>query len=422
MRDLLFLSHRIPYPPSKGDKIRAWHFLQHLASTRRVHLGCFIDDDRDWTHVPFLKQALGGETFFAKLERRRALVRSLPALATRDPLTLPYYRDAKLAAWVRRLRRERPMTVFVYSSSMAQYVMDDDGCPRLIDFVDVDSEKWREYATRRRWPLSAIYSREAEALLAVERRIAAEFEASIFVSEPEARLFRERAPEVARRVTSVTIGVDTQRFSADTVYQDPYGNAGHPAVCFTGMMDYWPNIDAVTWFVESVLPAVRRDRPGTTFWIVGANPTRAVQDLASHPGVYVTGRVEDTRPYLAHAAAVVAPLRVARGIQSKVLEALAMGRPVIASHDAFEGLRVEAGRDLLVARTAEEFSHAIAQVWQPGVADTLGRQGREAVQRRHDWGQSLAALDAVLDSVEGIRERQGSPAAWDMAALKSVRG
>ena len=422
MRDLLFLSHRIPYPPSKGDKIRAWHFLQHFAATRRVHLGCFVDDERDWEHVPFLQRQLGGETFFAKLDRRRALVRSLPALVTGEALTLPYYRDAQLAAWVDRLRRTRPMTVFAYSSSMAQYVMEDLGTSRVIDFVDVDSEKWREYATRRTWPLSAIYRREANALLAAERRIAAEFDAAIFVSEAEARVFRERAPETAGRVSSVTIGVDAQRFSPEVEHPNPYSQSGHPALCFTGMMDYWPNIDAVTWFAESVLPAVRRTHPRTTFWIVGANPTRAVQSLASHPGVYVTGRVEDTRPYLAHAAAVVAPLRVARGIQSKVLEAMAMGRPVVASFQAFEGLLVEPGRDLLVARTAEEFAEAINRLWEPGIGEALGRQGREAVQRRHDWAQSLTALDAVIASVEAGRAGQGTQPVWDLTVLKSARG
>jgi len=399
IRDLLFLAHRIPYPPNKGDKIRAWHFLRHLAQKRRVHLGCFIDDEHDWAHVGFLKE-LGGETCFARLRRASALARSVPALLTRQPLTLAYYHDAKLAEWVRRLRRDRPMTVFVCSSAMAQYVMDGPPSPRLIDFVDVDSEKWRDYARRTRWPIAEVYRREGHTLLDVERSIARQFDASIFVSDAEASLFRQLAPESSDRVSAVSIGVDAQRFSPEIDYPDFYGGAGSSALCFTGMMDYWPNVDAVVWFVDSVFSRIRHARASATFWIVGANPAAAVRRLARTPGVVVTGRVADTRPYLAHAAAVVAPLRVARGIQSKVLEAMAMGRPVIASAEAFEGLHVEPGRDLIVAHSADEFAGAIERVWDAEFGAVLGSRAREVVLERYDWPHQLATLDAVFARVE----------------------
>ncbi len=399
MRDILFLAHRIPYPPSKGDKIRAWHILQHLAQTRRVHLGCFVDDQNDWAHVPFLKK-LGGESCFVPLRTGQALARSLRALTTEQPLTLPYYHDRRMARWVRRLRRDRSMTVFAYSSSMAQYAMDDCGSPRIIDFVDVDSQKWRDYSRRKRWPMSAVYRREGDALLAAERKIAREFDASIFVSDAEAALFRTLAPESSERIFAVSIGVDWRHFSPEREYPDPYAGAGHSTVCFTGMMDYWPNVDAVTWFVRSVLPQIRCSRPSAMFWIVGANPSRAVRKLASEPGVVVTGRVPDTRPYLAHATAVVAPLRIARGVQSKVLEAMAMGRPVIASDRAFEGLRVEAGRDLIVAQTAEEFIHWLEQTWDYRLAQTLGDRARQTVCSRYDWPEQLTRLESIIEPLE----------------------
>jgi sugar transferase (PEP-CTERM/EpsH1 system associated) len=399
VRDLLFLPHRIPYPPNKGDKTRAWHFFRHLAERRRVHLGCFIDDEHDWTHVPRLK-AFGGETYFAKIDRRRALLRSVPALLTSAPLTLPYYYDASLADWVRRLRRDRSPTVFVYSSSMAQYVMGDSNAPRIIDFVDVDSAKWHEYSRRTHWPMAAVYRREAATLLAAERRIAQQFDASILVSDTEADLLRHRAPESARRIFAISMGVDLEQFSVNEPHPDPYGGAGASALCFTGMMNYWPNIDAVTWFARSVFPRLRVIRPTATFWIVGAHPARAVRNLAEQPGVVVTGRVADTRPYLAHAGVVVAPLRVARGIQTKVLEAMAMGRPVVASHDAFDGLRVQPGRDLLVARSADEFVEEIQGLWVGDAGAALGSRARNAVELHYRWPQQLAALDAIIDAVE----------------------
>ena len=406
MRDLLFLAHRIPYPPSKGDKIRAWYFLRHLAETRRVHLGCFVDEEQDWAHVPLLEE-LCGETCFMPLHRARALARSLPALVTRRPLTLPYYYDRRMASWVRRLRQDRSTTVFVYSSSMAQYVPDDSRSPRIIDFVDVDSQKWCDYAQRKRWPISALYRREGKALLASERRIARGFDASIFVSDSEAALFKRLAPDNSQRVVAVSNGVDWRRFSPAADYPDPYDGTGQSALCFTGMMDYWPNVDAVMWFAHSVFPRIRRERPDARFWIVGANPSRAVRQLAHEPGVVVTGRVPDTRPYLAHATAVVAPLRIARGIQNKVLEAMAMGRPVIASAQAFEGLRVESERDLIVAQSADEFVRAIERVWDNRLVGTVGVSARQAVQTHYDWPSQLAALDAVLGPLEAAADRRG---------------
>ena len=299
------------------------------------------------------------------------------------------------------------MTVFVYSSSMAQYVANDAGSPRIIDFVDVDSQKWRDYSERRRWPMSAVYRREGQTLLAAERRIAREFDASIFVSEAEADLFRRLAPESAHRVSAVSMGVDTERFSPEVDHPDPYDGAGPSTLCFTGMMDYWPNVDAVTWFARSVFPRIRRARPTARLWIVGANPARAVQQLADEPGIVVTGRVPDTRPYLAHATAVVAPLRVARGVQNKVLEAMAMGRPVIASAQAFEGLRVDSERDLIVAQSADEFVGAVERVWDDRLVATLGVSARQTVQTRYDWPSQLAALDAVLGPLEGAADRRG---------------
>lgn len=408
MRDLLFLAHRIPYPPNKGDKIRAWNFLRHLAERRRVHLGCFVDDEQDWAHVEKLKE-VAGETCFVPLGRARALVRSLPALLGERPLTLPYYYDPRMADWVARLRRERPMTVFVYSSSMAQYVMDGPESLRIVDFVDVDSEKWRDYASRRRWPTAAVYRREGRALLRAERQIAREFDASLFVSDAEADLFRRLAPECVGRVFTVSNGVDWRFFSPDADYADPFAGAGGTALCFTGMMDYWPNVDAAVWFAETVLPRIRSRRPSATFWIVGANPSPVVRNLARHEGVVVTGRVADTRPYLAHAAAVVAPLRVARGIQNKVLEGMAMGRPVIASPQAFEGIRAEPGRDLLLARDADGFVAALDRVSDAAAAAELGRNARRAIEANYDWSVQLAALDAVLarigDGTNAARER-----------------
>ncbi|HEX2117507.1 MAG TPA: TIGR03087 family PEP-CTERM/XrtA system glycosyltransferase, partial [Alphaproteobacteria bacterium] len=366
MSDLLFLAHRIPYPPNKGDKIRSWNFLRHLAQHRRVHLGCFIDDPADREHISVLRD-ICGECHFVELQPRLSRLLSARGLLTGAPLTLPYYASFALTSWVRDVvARYRPQQLFFYSSAVAQF---DAPTPyparRVIDFVDVDSQKWAEYADRQRWPLSWVYAREGRTLLRFERETAQRMDASLFVSPAETRLFANLAPECAGKLHPVNNGVDTDYFSPERPYETPFP-AGTRALVFTGAMDYWPNIDAVVHFAETVLPRVRNAVPDASFWIVGSNPAPAVSALAARPGVVITGRVPDVRPYLAHAAAVVAPLRIARGIQNKVLEAMAMAKTVIATPQAAEGIEGQDGRDLLVPPTADAFAQATVQVLRAG--------------------------------------------------------
>jgi sugar transferase (PEP-CTERM/EpsH1 system associated) len=395
--DLLFLAHRIPYPPNKGDKIRSWHILRHLARRHRVHLGCFIDDPADREHEAVLRQ-LCGECCFVELKPRLSRILSLRGLLTGAPLTLPYYASATLANWVRTtIDRHRPDRLFFFSSAMAQF---DAPTPyaarRILDFVDVDSQKWAEYATRQRWPLSWIYGREGRTLLTFERDMASRMDASVLVSAAEAALFASLAPESERKIQAVNNGVDLDYFSPDRPYPSPFPAGAQPVV-FTGAMDYWPNIDAVAWFAHSVLPGLRASCPSATFWIVGSNPARAVLDLKALPGVVVTGRVPDVRPYLAHAAAVVAPLRIARGVQNKVLEAMAMARPVVASAQAAEGIDAVPASDLLVADTPETMAKHLVAIVRDGAHRELGPRGRGYVLATYDWQKSLYKLDVILD-------------------------
>jgi sugar transferase (PEP-CTERM/EpsH1 system associated) len=266
---------------------------------------------------------------------------------------------------------------------------------RVIDFVDVDSQKWTEYAQRQSWPLSWVYAREGRTLLRFEREMARSMDASVFVSPAEARLFASLAPESAGKLHAINNGVDTDYFSPEKSYENPFPAGTRPLV-FTGAMDYWPNIDAVDFFARSVLPPVRESFPDAAFWIVGSNPSKPVLDLASQPGVTVTGRVPDVRPYLAHARAVVAPLRIARGIQNKVLEAMAMAKTVVATPQAAEGIEGAAGRDYLVAPVGEAFIALTKQALAPGAAD-LGAAARSYVLATYHWQKSLYKLDVILD-------------------------
>ena len=392
---LLFLAHRIPYPPDKGEKIRAWHILEHLARDWEVDLGCLVDDPADAQHLPVLRSCCA-EVHAAPVKRSARIARTLFGTRPGQPLSLAWFQEPGLARWVRTaLGARRYEAVMVYSSAMAAYVpRAPGGALRILDMVDVDSEKWRAYAASAAGLKRRVWAREARTLLAFERRAAAQFDRTLLVSAQEAQTFAALAPEVAPRIDWVENGVDVARFDPTCDWPDPF--AAGPPIVFSGTMDYRPNVEAVSFFASEVMPRLASLSPPPHFHIVGANPAPAVRALAELPRVHVTGSVPDMRPYLAHAAVTVAPLQIARGIQNKVLEAMAMARPVVASPEAHEGVQAVAGRDLLVADGAEATAAAVARVLAGGMPG-LGAAARAAVLKGHDWKATLARLDAILE-------------------------
>ena len=397
--NLLYLVHRMPYPPNKGDKVRSYHLLKHLSARHRVFVGTFIDDPDDARHIDTLRTLCAG-LHVERLNPGRARLASLAGLLQRDALTLHYYRSAALRRWVAHaVEREKIAATVVFSSSMAQYAQAHaqahPALPMLVDMVDVDSAKWAEYAPRHRWPLSWLYRREGQRLLAFERAVVAQSARSFFATDKEAALFRQLAPECAGQVEAMNNGVDGDYFSPDEARASPF-HAGEQPLVFTGAMDYWPNVDAVCWFAAEVLPRLRLQRPGLRLHIVGRAPTPAVRALAADAaaGVVVTGTVPDVRPYLQHAAVVVAPLRLARGIQNKILEAMAMGRPVVAASACVQALTAEPGREILDAASTDDYVRCIELLLMaPDRAAAIGRAGRQHVLQSYTWDAHLRVLD-----------------------------
>lgn len=397
MEGLLFLAHRIPFPPNKGDKIRSFHLLRHLSARYTIHLGAFVDDADDWQYQDALKPYCASIKLLP-LNSRRARIASLVGLLTGEALTLPYYRNEALKRWAADLADSGKVTRgLAFSSAMAQF-MPENLERRVLDMVDVDSDKWMQYAPTQRWPISWIYAREGRKLAQWEAQVAQEFDATLLVSQDEAALLQQRAPQAQQKIGAFENGVDSEYFSPDRDYPNPYA-PDVQSIVFTGAMDYWPNIDAVTWFAERIFPAVRDVIQGAQFTIVGSRPGDAVQVLARQPGVVVTGGVPDVRPYLAHAACAVAPLRIARGVQNKVLEAMAMARPVVASAQAAEGLRAEAGRDFVLATGEAEFAQAVIEQLQ---RPTSASPARQSILARYDWGRNLAAIDSLFEPSSAI--------------------
>ena len=395
MEDLLFISHRIPYPPNKGDKILSCNILKHLSRDYRVHLGAFVDDPDDWRHEAAVRDLCRGEVFLTPLKPLPARIKCLSAFAGGMPLSVPYYQSRAMKNWAQSvIARDGIRRALLFSSVTWQFVEDYPDMRRVVYFVDVDSDKWKQYAGKKKWPLNRVYHREGETLLRYERRAAREADYSVFVSEREADLFRGLAPESADKVTNVNHGIDRVYYDPDLDFPSPYD--GRRVLVFTGAMDYWANVDAIVWFAQEVFPKVRERLDDVWLYVVGARPAPAVRRLDQEERVCVTGAVPDIRPYLAHARAAIAPLRIARGVQTKLLEALAMAKPVLATPAAWEGIKPFAGQDRLTAEAPADLADKAVALLTDGAAE-LGRDGRAFVLANYDWTANVARLRRLLE-------------------------
>ncbi|CAA9548261.1 MAG: FIG137776: Glycosyltransferase [uncultured Sphingosinicella sp.] len=410
MSDILFLAHRIPFPPDRGDKIRSWNILKHLGSLARVHVACFADDQADAAHLAAMKRELGSALGEAHVEIRNvgkfaAAARAFPA---GQPISLAMFDSLRMRAFVDDLLERRSIdTVFAFSGQMAQFV--PDPCPArfLMDFVDMDSAKFADYAGEGGGAMRWVHRWEAERLFAFERATAARADASIFVSEAEASLFRRKAGLAKADIRAIGNGIDLDFYDPAAAFPrltaEERGQG--PLIVFTGQMDYRPNLEAVTAFACDVLPLIRQSRPDTRFAIVGRKPLRAVTRLAAEPGVIVTGSVPDVRSWLAAADVVVAPLAIGRGVQNKVLEAMAMARPVIASPAAFLGIEAEPDRDLIVAEGAQaQAREALGLIANHTRAAEIGLSARRRMEVSYRWKAQLEPLTQLL----GLTQRQAA--------------
>jgi sugar transferase (PEP-CTERM/EpsH1 system associated) len=394
-RSILFLAHRIPYPPDRGDKIRSWHLLQALGRMARVHLACFADDEADAAHLPALRDAMGDALGEAHVEIRRTgrAVAGARALIEGKPASLTLFDSARLREFVRRvLASGRIDAIFAFSGQMAQFVPPRPGTRFVMDLGDVDSAKFAQYAAEGRGPMRWVNRREAELLGAFERATAARADVTTFVSEAEAALFRERTGLAGIRALSNGIDLDFFDPAADFPRHDEAERGREPILLFTGQMDYAPNVDAVRWFAAEVMPRL----PAAAFVIAGRNPVADVRRLEGSR-IRVTGAVADMRSWLDAADIVVAPLRIARGIQNKVLEAMAMARPVVASPAAYEGIEAEPGGELVVAEGAAATAEAIRRLLAaPEEAAALGRAARARMVADYAWEVRLAPLEEIV--------------------------
>lgn len=402
MGELLFLAHRIPFPPDRGDKIRSCAILKALAARGPVHVATFGETDADMAAE--VELAWTATTHLLVRRTISNLRAGLNALPTGKPVSLVAFESQDIRHYISRLLATRPIdTIFVYSGQMAQFIPPSFSGRVVIDFVDMDSAKFAAYAKAANGPMKLVNAREARLLGAFEREMARRAHLAVFSSPTEVTEFRLGLGDPSVRVEPIVNGIDTVFYDPADIADAPYAGTPGPHLVFTGQMDYAPNVDAVVHFAEAVLPQVRKQHPEACFHIVGRNASPAVKALATHPGVKVEGPVDDIRPWIGSADMVVAPLRIARGIQNKVLEAMAMARPVIASSAAAEGIVAQSGQHFVVARDDGVMAEAIiALAADPFRARAMGVAAREHMLRHYQWDAQLAPLLAWLDQPHAL--------------------
>lgn len=397
MGDILFLAHRMPFPPDRGDKIRSYNLLKALTDLAPVHVGCFGDTDADFAHEDELAAVSASH---ALLPRKKSMARAgVEAILRGKPVSLTAFEDAKLADWVGCTIAEKNIeTIFVFSGQMGQYIPADFGGRVIADLCDVDSAKFEAYAKYGSPPRSWIDAREGKLLASVEERLAHRADHTLLVSEAEVALFQNRVKNSqACNISAVRNGIDTVLFDPQSVapHAELAANSG-PNLVFTGQMDYAPNIAAAERIMDRLLPEIRAKFPGATFHLVGRAPVTKLTRRDGDPGIRVWGEVPDVRPFLAAADLVVAPLEIARGVQNKVLEAMAMARPVLLSQEAATGIDATDGEHFAIGRSdAELIAKGIALLEDGPASLIIAAAARRYVAEQQGWSAMLRPLGKI---------------------------
>jgi sugar transferase (PEP-CTERM/EpsH1 system associated) len=394
---IFFVCQRVPFPPDRGDKITTFNEIRHLSGKHEVHVFCLGDGRRDLDNLTGLDDYAHSVTAVPS-NGWPSMVRALKALIAGRPLSVAAFAEPELHAAIKqRFIELKPDLIMVYSCNVAQFADHFPQVPRIMQFAELDSSRWGQYAKRSAIPLRWIYAIEQRRFFAYERRIAHSFSHALVCTAVEQRDFERLIPGVP--VSLVGNGVDLDYFRS-------MGDAKRPgSIVFTGVMDYFPNIDAVVWFCDEALPLVHAQMPEASFVICGNRPTRAVRRLARRRGVSVTGWVPDTRPYLDSAEVFVAPLRMARGIQNKLLEAMAMGLPCVASTTAANGTVVANGAGILAADEPREFAeHVLHLLREEKFRSDMARRARAAAEAHYRWDVQMASLDQVIAGLSAQRE------------------
>jgi len=395
---ILYVCHRFPYPPKRGGKIRPFNMIRHLSASHEVTVASLARSPEEADEARGIAPYCA-EYHLATVPSWRQWARMLATLPTPTTASASYFHSPDLARTIRGLLRKRKFDlIFVHCSSVAHYVAHVDDVPKILDYGDMDSQKWLEYSRYKPFPLSLGYRWEGMKLLAEEKRLARKFDLCTATTRAEwetLESYRTGAP-----TDWFPNGVDSRYFALGDEPYDP------DTISFVGRMDYYPNQECMFEFCRSTLPLLRARRPSLQLLIVGADPSPAVRKLGEMPGVTVTGSVPDVRPYLHRSALTVAPLNIARGTQNKILEAMASGVPVVTSRVAAGGVDAVDGEHFLIAGTPSEYCAAILRIIEdPGDRRRLSEAGRARVLTHHAWSKSMQRLDRIVERAMSMHQQ-----------------
>lgn len=400
--NILFISHRIPYPPNKGDKIRSFNQIKYLSRFHRIFLATLLESPSDREYIGGLERLC--EAICAVQPNKGT--RLWQALSASKPFSVSYFYHKKVQRFIDDLLEKESIDIIVcFCSSIAEYVFQTpryrenrlSGVRLIMDYVDLDSDKWLQYSQYSLFPLNIIHRIEYKRLFEYEKTINKKFDASIFVAKREMALFQRRYPR-ANRLHVIPNGVDIEYFRpAPESSERTRADNSSPILVFTGAMDYFANVDGVVWFSSHIFPKIKQAFPQALFYVVGSNPSQAVQSLAKDGNIRVTGFVEDIRDYYQMADICVIPLRIARGLQNKVLEAMASAKAVVATPDASEGIVCEHGTDILIADNAESFAkEVITLLKNKQNQDRIGQNAFNNIEHNYNWEINMNKLDKII--------------------------
>jgi sugar transferase (PEP-CTERM/EpsH1 system associated) len=388
---ILLVCHRLPYPPNRGGKIRSFNMIKHLGEKHSVVVASLAQTEQEQKEGAGLSKYCE-EVIVEVVPNAIRWSNACRALLTSTPSSVAYFWSRRLARRIKKkIVETRFDAILVHCAFVAQYVMDCRYGLRILDYGDMDSVKWAEYADFKAFPLSQGYALEARKLRDYEKRVAGHFHRCTVTTQAEKEQFESLG--TATPCDVVPNGVDTTYF-----YRNGNSAGKRPAIVFLGRMDYFPNIDAVCYFAEKIFPLIQRRVPDVEFRIVGSNPPAHVRDLAKNPEIVVTGHVSDVRPYLKDAAISVAPLRIARGTQNKILESMAMGIPVVTTPQAAKGIQALPGRDFLVASEPAAFAQCVTDAMQNDkLWHDLATAAQTQIEKVHLWSASMKVLDGLME-------------------------
>jgi sugar transferase (PEP-CTERM/EpsH1 system associated) len=392
---ILFVCHRFPYPPNRGGKIRPFNMIKHLSRQHTVVVGSVAHTEEELNQGSGLS-AHCNEVLAEVLPNSARWLRAGMALPSRYPSSVAYFWSPELRRKIENAARRYCFdAVIVHCAFAAQYALGIAAKFRLLDFGDLDSGKWFDYQSFRSFPLCLGYGLEAHKLRKYETALVNAFDYCTVTTQGE--MEELKTLNVAGLSTVIPNGVDSNYFRPRP---DPQNGQ---VIVFVGRMDYFPNIDGAEHFVRNIFPIIRRTMPHAELRLVGSDPNRVVLNLGTLPGVNVTGHVPDVRPYLDDATVTIAPLRLARGTQNKILESMAMGIPVVATSVAAKGVAAIPGTQLLVADEPEQFADAVLRILDNGMLrKSLSESARQQVEEAHSWARSMQILDSILDEVSDL--------------------